>query len=111
MKNFNWNCTDDESFEDAKSLLKELQRVGLHTREESDDWFSYCIMVDKSSNTVYVEDIDPNILCDILRINLEKVDKTEMDNIKSEAIINELLRTKNITQKQYSVLYKKIRNC
>ena len=68
-------------------------------------------MVDKSTNTVYVEDIDPNILCDILRINLGKVDKTEMDNIKSEAIINELLRTKNITQKQYSVLYKKIRNC
>ena len=68
-------------------------------------------MVDKSSNTVYVKDIDPNILCDILRINLEKVDKTEMDNIKSEAIINELLRTRNITQKQYSVLYKKNRNC
>ena len=33
-----------------------------------------------------------------------------MDNIKSEAIINELLRTKNITQKQYSVLSRKIRN-
>ena len=62
MKNFSWNCTDDESFEDARSLLKELQRVGLHTREESDDRFSSCIMVDKSSNIVYVEDIDPNIL-------------------------------------------------
>ena len=111
MKNFSWNCADDESFEDAKSFLKELQRVGLHAREESDDWFSYCIMVDKSSNTVCVEDIDPNILCDILQINLGKVDETEMDNIKSEAIINELLRTKTITQKQYSVLYKKIRNC
>ena len=111
MKNFSWNCADDESFEDAKSLLKELQRVGLHTREETDDWFSYCIKVDESSNTAYVKDIDPDVLCDILRIILEKVEKTEMDNLKSEAIINELLRTKNITQKQYSVLYRKIRNC
>ena len=111
MKNFSWNCTDDESFEDAKSLSKELQRVGLHTPEESDDWFSYCIKVDDNSKTFYVEDIDPNILSDILRINLRRVNKTEWDDIKSEAIINELLRTKNITQKQYSVLCRKIRNC
>ena len=110
MKNFSWNCTDDESFEDAKSLLKELQRVGVMTCEEADDWFRCCIKVDDNSKTVYVEDIDPNILSDILRINLQKGDKTEMDNIKSEAIIIELLRAKNITQKQYSVLSRKIRN-
>ena len=42
---------------------------------------------------------------------MEKVDKTEMDNLKSEAIINELLRTKNITQKQYRVLCRKFRKC
>ena len=111
MKNFSWNCTDNESFEDAKSLLKELQRVGLHTRAEVDDYFSCCIKVDDNSKTVYVEDIDPDILCDILRISLEKVDKSETDNIKSEAIINGLLRTKNKTQKQYSVLCRKIRIC
>ena len=45
IKNFSWNCTDDESFEDAKSLLKELQRVGLHAREESDDWFSLVVVL------------------------------------------------------------------
>ena len=33
MKNFSWNRTDDEPFEDAKSLLKELQRVGVMTCE------------------------------------------------------------------------------
>ena len=111
INDFNCNCTDDESFEDAKSLLKELQRIGVATRTEVDDYFSRCIKVDDNSNTAYVEDIDPNILCDILRIILEKVDKVEMDNIKSEAIINELLRTKIITQKQYSILYRKIKNC
>ena len=111
MKNFSWNCTDDESFKDAKSLLKELQRIGVATRAEVDDYFSCCVKVDDNSSTAFVEDIDPDILCEILRINLEKVDKSEMDNIKSEAIINELLRTKKITQKQYSVLCRKIRNC
>ena len=37
LTNFSWNCTDDESFEDAKSLLKELQRVGVATRAEVGD--------------------------------------------------------------------------
>ena len=73
MENFNCNCTDDESFQDAKSIIKELQRVGLHAREESDNWFIYCIKVDEGSDTVYVKDINPNILCDILRTNLEKL--------------------------------------
>ena len=41
---------------------------------------------------------------------MEKVDKTELDNLKSEARINEILRTKNITQKQYSFFVENLGN-
>ena len=48
--------------------------------------------------------MDPNLLCDKLRENLEKPDRSESDNIMAKMIIDELLRNKNITRKQYKAM-------
>ena len=50
------------------------------------------------------KNIDPNLLCNKLRQNLGKLDRSESDNIMVKMIIDELLRTGCITRKQYKVM-------
>ena len=54
---------------------------------------------DISSNNII--DMDPNLLCDKLREILSKFDRSESDNTMVKLIIDELLRTKRITRKEY----------
>ena len=53
-------------------------------------------------------DSDPNHLCDKLREILSKSDMTENDSAMSKMILNELIRTKSITRKDYNAFCKNI---
>ena len=52
-------------------------------------------------------DCDPNLLCDKLREILSKSDMKENDYTMTKMIIDELLRTKCISRKQYNAMCKK----
>ena len=56
--------------------------------------------------TLNYKNIDPNLLCDKLRENLGKLDRSESDNITTKMIVDELLRNECITQKQYKTICK-----
>ena len=53
-------------------------------------------------------DSDPNLLCDKLREILSKPDMLENDYTMLKMILNELLRTKCISRKQYNAICKNI---
>ena len=53
-------------------------------------------------------DSDPNILCDKMREILSKPDMVESDYTMLKMILNELLRTKCISRKQYNAICKNI---
>ena len=48
----------------------------------------------------YIIDADPDLLCDKLRDVLEKLVKSERDNLIAEMIKDEILRFKAITKRQ-----------
>ena len=50
--------------------------------------------ISTDTNTIDVEGIDPNILYDEMRKNLEKLVQSEIDLTMYEGIIDELLRQK-----------------
>ena len=56
-------------------------------------------------NTFNVKDIDPNILCEIFKIILEKPVISEFDVAMTKMILGETLRTKKITRKEYNTFY------
>ena len=53
-------------------------------------------------------DADPNRLCDKLREILSKPDMSENDYTMSKMILDELLRTKSVTRKDYNAFCKNI---
>ena len=53
-------------------------------------------------------DVDPNHLCDKLREILSKPDMIERDHTMSKMILDELLRTKSISRKDYNAICKNI---
>ena len=55
----------------------------------------------KDISTNYLLDVDLNILCESLQKLLEKSVKSESDNVLIKMIIDELLRVKAITKRQY----------
>ena len=61
---------------------------------------------DISSNNII--DMNPNVLCDKLRDILSKPDMTESDYTMSKMLLDELLRTKSITRKDYNGMCKQI---
>ena len=56
-----------------------------------------------------MKDIDPNIICDkMLEVFGKKPVKSQIDVTMYKVIWDELLRTENITQKQYNNLWKNL---
>ena len=55
-----------------------------------------------------IKDVDPNHLCDKLRKILSKPNMIESDHTMSKMILDELLRTKSISRKDYNAICKKI---
>ena len=53
-------------------------------------------------------DVDPNHLCNKLRELLSKPDMIESDHTMSKMILDELLRTKSISRKDYNAICKNI---
>ena len=61
---------------------------------------------DISINIIF--DNDPNLLCDKLRENLSKPNMFENDYTMTKMILDELLRTKCISRKEYNAICKNI---
>ena len=60
------------------------------------------------SNNNNIPDVDPNHLCNKLREILSKLDIIESDYTMSKMILDELLRTKSISRKDYNAICKNI---
>ena len=52
-------------------------------------------------------DFDPKILPEILRAFWEKPIKTRNDLMPTKLVLDDLLRTENITRKEYNIICKK----
>ena len=90
-------------FSDNQDCSRKQVRSGkqVSTRKQDDS-----NKQDISNN--YITDVDPDLLCDKLREILEKPDRIETDNTMIKRIIDELLRVKAITKRQYNIMYKNL---
>ena len=66
------------------------------------------LVIQNNSNTENIFDNDPNLLCDKLKEILSKPDMVESDYSMSKMILDELLKTKCISRKDYNGICKNI---
>ena len=57
---------------------------------------------DQDISISYILDVNPDLLCDKLREILEKIDRSESDNIMNKMIIDDVLAFKATTERQYN---------
>ena len=103
------NFDSSDKQESSRKQVRTRKQVGKKVSSRKSDSVinRECSNIeDLSINNII--DCDPNLLCDKLREILSKPDKIESDYIMTKMIIDELLRTKCISRKEFNGMCKQI---
>ena len=93
------------NFDSSNKQVRSRKQVSARKQDRSSNQ-DVSNKEDRANN--YITDVHPDLLCDRLREILEKSDRLESDNTMIKMILDELLRVKAITKRQYNAMYQ---NC